>query len=358
MSEFNTKELGKEVPVGMIQQELKKLWEADDASTNASLMNLLVYTENPDDLVRNSESVRELTREHSCRALLIAMDRKAPEASIRAWITAHCHLSNGKKSVCCEQIAFLLRGKAVGRLRNTAFANLNSDLPLVFWWQGELSDLFEERLYRLFDRLIIDSGTWQDPEAGFKKLIAAQETMDGKLLVQDLAWTRSFHIRVALAALFDDPMAQRAVSKINKVKVVAQKSHRTAALMIIAWLATQAGWRDGLELALSDEKRTESGENYFFETGQGGSVEVELIWDETGAPLGLVEVSALDCVVRIARDKSSKHLTQFLEARDHKIELSAPADEDEAVELLADQLSRGGQNSLYQKILPRLCRLL
>lgn len=358
MSDFNTESLGKEVPVGMIQKELKKLWEADEANTKASLMNLLVYTENPADLVRNSKRVQELTREHSCRAVLIAMDRKAPEASIRSWITAHCHLSNGKKSVCSEQIAFLLSGKAIGRLRNTAFANMSSDLPLVFWWQGELSDLFQERLYRLFDRLIIDSGSWKDAKSGFDKLAAAQETMDGKLLVQDLAWTRSFHIRVALAALFDDPLAERVVGEINKVRIVAQKEERMAALLLISWLATQAGWRDGQELALSDEKRTESGENYFFESPNGGTVEVELIWDEDSAALGLLEVHAPGCLVRVAREKNSKHLTQYLAAGGHKIELSAPADEDDEVGLLADQLSRGGQNSLYQKVLPGLLRLL
>ena len=43
MSEvISTEGLGMPVEVGAIDGELKKLWEADDASTNASLMNFLV----------------------------------------------------------------------------------------------------------------------------------------------------------------------------------------------------------------------------------------------------------------------------------------------------------------------------
>ena len=124
-------ELGREVPIGGIDKELHKLWAEDDARTNASLVNLAVYSEKPGSLVENSRAMRELTREHACRALLIGIDREVEETSIKAWITAHCHLSHGQKSVCCEQIAFALTGRATGRLRNTVFAHLNSDLPYV-----------------------------------------------------------------------------------------------------------------------------------------------------------------------------------------------------------------------------------
>jgi len=128
--------LGQPVEIGSIDGELKKLWEADEANTNASLMNLIVYTEESGQLLKNSEMVQELTRENACRAVLIEMERAAEESEALAWITAHCHLAHGKKSICCEQVAIMLRGYSLGRLRNTAFAHLNSDLPLVFWWQG------------------------------------------------------------------------------------------------------------------------------------------------------------------------------------------------------------------------------
>ena len=66
-------ELGREVPVGSIDKELRKLWAEDEARTNASLMNLAVYSEEPGALEKNSAAVRELTAEHACRAILIGM---------------------------------------------------------------------------------------------------------------------------------------------------------------------------------------------------------------------------------------------------------------------------------------------
>ena len=56
-------ELGLEVPVGAIEKELKTLWEADEARTNASLMNLAIYSEDAAALGRNSELIGELTRD-------------------------------------------------------------------------------------------------------------------------------------------------------------------------------------------------------------------------------------------------------------------------------------------------------
>lgn len=350
--------LGVEVPVGSIDGELRKLWEADEASTNASLMNFALYSEDPDSLTRNSEAAQQLTREHACRALLIAMDRKAPETSIRSWITAHCHLAHGKKSVCCEQLAFLLSGKAVGRLRNTVFAHMASDLPLVFWWQGELSNIFEERLYRMIDRLVVDSASWADPLAGFERLSEAVSDARHRLVLQDLAWTRTYHFRLSIAALFDDLVAQRALKEVETVRIVAQRAHRISALMLLGWLVKQAGWRMGLELGLAAERAEGGDECFVFETPDGRSVTARIEFDEKAAPLGLLELSAPGCVVSVEREAGSVYLHQRLETPGHKLSQSGPADADSDWELVADQLSRGGRNSLFEKVRPAFLELL
>ena len=59
--ELSSAGLGRAVEVAAIDGELKKLWEADDASTNASLMNFLIYTEDPSQLTANSETILSLT---------------------------------------------------------------------------------------------------------------------------------------------------------------------------------------------------------------------------------------------------------------------------------------------------------
>ena len=93
-------ELGIEVPVHAIDRELHKLRAEDESRTHASLINLVVYSEKPGALLENSAIVRHLTREHACRAILVEVDPGQPVPGIHAWITAHCHLDHGRRSVC------------------------------------------------------------------------------------------------------------------------------------------------------------------------------------------------------------------------------------------------------------------
>lgn len=343
-------ELGLEVPIGRIEQELKRLWEADHASTNASLMNLAVYSEDPTSLGRNSRAIQALTREHACRAILIGMDRKAPDIGVHSWVTAHCHLAHGQKSVCCEQLAFLLHGKAVGRLRNTVFAHLASDLPLVFWWQGELSEIFEPSLYQRIDRFVFDSTEWRDPADGFRRIEEAANDVQHRVVMHDLAWTRSYHFRLAVAGLFDDPLAQQALPEVNAVRLVAHPSQRTTAVLLLAWLATQARWRPGLELDIAAERSAGCGECITLESAGGQSITVTVEWDEASAPLGRLEVSAPDRLVEVSREAGAEHLQQRLVCPGHELIQSGPADPDEQVALVADQLARGGENALFRKV--------
>lgn len=335
-------ELGKEVSISQIDHELRALWEQDDARTNASLVNLVVYSEKPGGLLENSRIINTLTQENACRAILAEINREE-EASLRAWITAHCHLSHGEKSVCCEQISFRLTGRVTGRFRNTVFSHLNSDLPLIFWWQGELSDVFTERLASVMDRLIVDSSMWADSAASFNRLeeaIASNPT----LVVQDLAWTRCWQFRVAIAGLFDDAVAQTILGEIETIRIQHSPSNRNTALQMLAWLAVQAGWSHAGEL--------------IFETEKGGRIEAFVESSEDFAPLGLVELSSGETIVRVSQEKNSTHLLKEIESGEYLVNSLAPSDPEEPQELVGQQLSRGGKNSLFLKILPAFLDLL
>ncbi|GAA5483732.1 glucose-6-phosphate dehydrogenase assembly protein OpcA [Haloferula sargassicola] len=350
-------ELGREVPVGTIDHELKKLWGEDDARTNASLINLAIYSEVPDSLERNSKAVRELTVEHACRAILISMDFDAPEASIRAWITAHCHLHHGRKSVCCEQLAFALSGRSTGRLHNTVFAHLASDLPLTLWWQGELSWVFDDRFARGVDRFIFDSSEWSTPVASFGKIHHALESRDA-LVVQDLEWTRSFQIRVSTAALFDDPVAQSVLGKIDTVTIRHHAKHRMAALQLLAWLVTQAGWREASELSLRDDRSAGGARSFSFESRGGQGITVTLEAVDAGPPIQLFRLRGGEVTIEVIRCEGDNYLCRHLEAPGHHIEEPGPVDPESCAGLVGEQLSRGGKNSLFRKILPCFLRLL
>ncbi len=340
--------LGNSVEISSISLELKKLWEANEAATNASLMNLAIYSEKAGSLEENSRAIFSLTREHACRAILVEMQRVAPVSEVEAWVTAHCHLSHGRKTICCEQLSFLLKGKALGRMRNTLFANLNSDLPLVFWWQGELSDLFQERLYRLTNRLIVDSSEWSEVAAGFQLLRNASTDARSQMAVQDLAWTRTYHFRLGIAGLFDDPVAQGMLGKAKVVQVVGQSQHWTSSWMILAWLVTQAEW--------SYEGR--KGDGFQFVRADGSEIAVEWTVDEAGPPVQLVSIGDGETTVSVSRQAGDSYLELGLCSPGHVVNQVTPSDPEEQVALVADQLSRGGKNSLFRKIWPVFFEML
>ena len=344
--------LGKEVPVSQIEVELKKLWEADDASTNASLMNFAVYSEDASALSRNSSMVSEITREHACRAILIGIDLNDPEVGMRSWITAHCNLANGKKAVCCEQIAFHLAGKVVGRYRNTIFAHLQSDLPLVFWWQGELTDRFDDRIYTLIQRLIVDSSTWSNPLEQVAKLEAP--ILKEGLIVQDLSWTRTYRVRLAIASLFDDTAGQSVLPNINKVFINVHPDNLQSGLQLLSWISTQCEWQFADDLVTSE--RTSG--SFSFQSKGGKFIEAQVVTTPDSLPINEVSLSGDNFKAEVDLNKIEHLIHLTFDINDNRVEESSPAESIDEQDLVRDQLSRGGKNSLFRKIFPRYIELL
>src|SRR5207253_261635 len=118
--------LGLPVAIDRIDRELKKLWsEGEGAMTRASLMNLAVYSEEPESLTRNTRLLARITENHACRAIVIGADPRAKNDRMEAWISAHCHLSRaGTKRVCSEQKSFLLEGAMVNLLPSLVLSRL------------------------------------------------------------------------------------------------------------------------------------------------------------------------------------------------------------------------------------------
>jgi len=339
-------ELGMEVKVSEIDRALRQLWEQDEARTNASLMNLVVFSEKPGALLENSAIVRELTREHACRAILTEVDRSIQEPTIRAWITAHCHLAHGRKTVCCEQIAFHLTGVVTGRFRNTVFAHLNSDLPLILWWQGEISDLLSERLAVVINRLVVDSSCWKNPAKAFDR-IEAVTSVNRELTLHDHEWSRSWQFRLGIASLFDDVVAREALPKMERIEVTYQKDHRNCALLLLAWLAVQAGWQDHPIMS-----------SFSFQTVEGREIEVVMNAVDDGPALQSIQLKLGEVSATVQQCANGTHIERRIEAGEHQVVSLAPVDSDKPQDLVGQQLSRGGSNSLFRKVLPRFRKLL
>jgi len=191
--------LGIPVEIGKIARELKKLWtESGAAKTRASLINLAIYSEAPGSLPLNTKIISEITEDHACRAIVIGANPAAKENRVEAWINVHCHVSRaGSKQVCSEQLSFLLEGPSARLLPNIVFSQLDSDLPLYLWWQGEFSDPMDPQLWAWVDRVIYDSQQWSDFRAQMQRVETAQADAKQRIVLCDLNWTRLVQIRTS-----------------------------------------------------------------------------------------------------------------------------------------------------------------
>jgi glucose-6-phosphate dehydrogenase assembly protein OpcA len=326
---------GLPVEIGKIDRELKRLWaEGGGAKTRASLINLAVYSEAPGSLPENTKIISEITEDHACRAIVIGANPGAKENRVEAWINVHCHVTRaGSRQVCSEQLSFLLDGPSARLLPNIVFSQLDSDLPLYVWWQGEFSDPMDPQLWAWVDRVIYDSQTWKDFGAQMERVETAQAEAKQRIVLCDLNWTRLLQIRLALAQFFDHPAAQTQCENIERLEIDFAPGFRSTALLLAGWLAAQLGWTEG--------KKTEEDALRFRGTNDKG---IAISLRETpGEPIGRCAVRCGDVEFKVAHTPKADLLDVTGSGRCCRM----PAGRNDSVHLVGDELMRGGPHRVY-----------
>ncbi len=241
---FDPSTLGLPVELTQIPSQLKALWGNEEHRTRASLLNLVVYCQGTSSFTTNTELISRFVRSHACRAILLG-DCPAAEAApkVSAWIQAHCHLNKaGAQEICSEQITFLAEGISQTGIANLLMANLDYDLPLNLWWQGDLPAQPNSPLWQRVDRLIFDSLHWRDPSEALHRLTLIREQVGPRVTFADLNWTRTLSLRQAVAQCFDMPELQNELGKLNHLEIRHAPEARLGAMLLASWFAAQLGW--------------------------------------------------------------------------------------------------------------------
>ena len=335
-----TYSLGSSVEIGKIEQELKKLWqEGEGAMTRASLMNLAIYSEEPGSLEKNTKLAAEITENHACRAIVIEADCRSDENRVDAWISAHCHVSRtGNKQVCSEQISFLLKGGCTTQLPSIILSNLDSDLPFYLWWQGELHDPMDAQLWEWVDRFIYDSHDWKDFPAQMALVETAHREAKQRLVLCDLNWTRLDHVRFALAQFFDHPASHHRLAKISKIRIDFAPGFRSTALLFVGWLGAQLNCE-------IDEAR--SSRELQFTGTSGRLIDVEL-HERDGQPVHEIALTSGDVEFGVTYANCGDLLeVSRVQIGEKRIPQLMPAGKNDSVNLMSEELMRGGPHHVY-----------
>jgi glucose-6-phosphate dehydrogenase assembly protein OpcA len=221
------------------------------------------------------------------------------------------------------------------------FSHVESDLPLVVWWQAPLQRGFDERLYSVMDGLMIDSDAWPDPAVGFAQLESALANKTTRFALADLSWMRSHIMRTALATACHDQRAIASLPTVNRLTIKHAPGARITALLFAAWVGTQLGCR------------TAPGGQQLLR-GEGADIEVRLEQGGAGSALQSVELSGPCSCIAVRRESGSRFVRACMDQdRVHREDL-LPADQATDAELITEQLSRLGGSSRYLGVLPLL----
>ena len=332
---------GLPVEIGKIDRALKQLWtEGEGSATRASLMNLAVYCEGAEMMAQTTEAIAEITRDHACRAILIALDPTKSGVPVQATIQAHCHMSRaGAKQVCCEQITFLLGADGLPLIPNIVFSHLDSDLPLVLWWRAEFPEESEEQLWTWVDRLIYDSQSWEHIGTQWDLLQKNIEPAGHRMTLCDLNWTRSLYLRQAVAQIFDHPEFLGSLNDVCEAEIIHGPGMRSTALLLAGWLSAQLKWTFG----------SANGAKLDFRCTANHPAVITLC-EEPGPALKGITLKADTSSFEIMRHDGSS----FLHADIHLPEISTvhflmPGGKEDIVSLLDDELMSGGRHKVYLK---------
>jgi len=348
---FENYSLGQPVGISDIGSELKKLWqEGQGAMTRASLINLAVYSEKAGSLEKNTQMIVKITANHACRALVIGANRASKEERVEAWVNAHCHVGRaGGKQICSEQISFSLEGSCVKWLPSIVFSHLDSDLPLYLWWQDDFPDEMDPQLWAWIDRLIYDSQTWKNFDKQMRSVETAEQEAKQRIVLCDLNWTRLDKVRYAIAQFFDHPTSHHHFAEMESVNVDFAPGYKSTAILLIGWLAAQLNWKTN--------QQQMNGSCRFLDANNR-KIDIELR-EKAGAPIGEVVLNSQSVKFCVAPAKCGDLLEVCRSAENETaVPQMMPAQTNDPVDLMTQELFRGGPHRVYLRAVSCVRELL
>ena len=346
-----TYSLGEPVEISEIGRKLKTLWkESEGAMTRASLINLALYSEKPGSLEKNTQLVVGITENHACRALVIGANRESNENKVEAWVNAHCHVTRaGSKQICSEQLSFLVEGPCVKLLPSIVFSHLDSDLPLYLWWQDDFPDEMDPQLWAWVDRLIFDSQSWKNFDKQMRHVETAQQEARQRIVLCDLNWTRLDKVRYAIAQFFDHPASHHHFVEMENVTVDFGPGFKSTAILLIGWLAAQLKWKTNQQ---------EMNGSCRFLDANDRKIDIELR-ERPGGPIGDVVLNSRGVKFCVTQAKCADLLEVSRSSENETAQPQMmPAQSNDPVDLMTQELLRGGPHRVYLRAVNSVRNLL
>jgi hypothetical protein len=223
---------GEDVTIAEIERELARLrresaTKSEGPDLRTSVMTHMAWV--PEEWVGAArETLSGLAERHPSRTILLVPDPDAGDG-LDAELSLRCFpLREGDGHVCSEVIELRLRGNRASAPASIVTPLLISDLPAFLRWRGQPrfdSPEFDQ-LVGVIDRLVVDSGEWQDLPEAYEQVAGSFE----HTAVSDIAWGRTGPWRRELALLWPS------IAEVRQLRVEGPPAE---ALLLAGWLRTR-----------------------------------------------------------------------------------------------------------------------
>ena len=273
----------REVDVGCIERELRRMWMNEGPGVvRTCAMNLAVVLWQRTEVGEVEIIMRRVADTNPARVILITADPESP-AELRSWIAAQCRAPQGSGArVCQELIRLNIHGNQVQHVDNVLFSIFAPDLPTFLWWIGGVPDdpVAQRALGNLLercDRIVLDTLRLTDPLLELVAMALHVSSPEQRAALGDLNWHRLTPWRQVIAQTFDPPEMRPALFSLDRVEVACDCADSPTripvqVLLLMGWLASRLGWR-------SRGTRGAAGEQVVvdFERKDGGAVVLHLL---------------------------------------------------------------------------------
>jgi glucose-6-phosphate dehydrogenase assembly protein OpcA len=216
----------------------------------ASVLSLIVCVAEPSATDRAFDAIRNLSRLHPSRTIILLPDGYTHGEDVRIWHSTGCAGGDDRERVVCgEQVVIAARGKAISFLPSLTDQLMLTDLPSFLWWVGDVlppHDTLFDHLTRLADRLVVDSSDFVDLGASLARLDQLAHRRHQPCFPSDLNWARLTPWRELVAQFFDSPALRPHLFCLDEISVdygSVDGSGFAQTVLLVGWIASQLGWQ-------------------------------------------------------------------------------------------------------------------
>jgi len=224
---------------------------SEGAAVRLSVLNPVAACVDVESADLATRAIGRLGAKHPVRAIIVLADPDG-KPQMEADLSLQCSAVDAAE-VCAEQVRMVVGGEAAYHLASVVTPLLVPDIPTYLWLVGSppLQQAFGQDAVAICERLIFDSGAYDD-DAGALRLLAEQlEVVGDALSVSDVGWERPRPWRQVIAQSFDGEAMRLFLHGITRVHVECSGDRVSAQAWLLAgWMASRLGWK-----AASDQPR-------------------------------------------------------------------------------------------------------